>query len=129
MVCGDQSYCQLVLIGSFDLGLGTVSAQRTTQTRAGLDSVIASKWGDLVLKGIDTEFPNKLSLMYSNEKQISRPRNHFPAFYGCFDWHSSVHGHWLLVRLLKNYPDIVNASQIRDALRLHFNSPESEQGS
>ena len=110
----------LFLIGSFDLGLGTVSAQRTTQTRAGLDSVIASKWGDLVLKGIDTEFPNKLSLMYSNEKQISRPRNHFPAFYGCFDWHSSVHGHWLLVRLLKNYPDIVNASQIRDALRLHL---------
>ena len=113
-------FVSLFLCGSFDLGLGIVSAQGTTQTQSGLDSATASNWGDLVLKGIDTEFPNKLSLMYSDEKQISRPRNHFPAFYGCFDWHSSVHGHWLLVRLLKNYPEIANASRIRDALRLHL---------
>ena len=85
-----------------------------------LQPKIANEWAQLVLKGINTEFPTKLSLVYSDANQIARPRHHFPAFYGCFDWHSSVHGHWVLVRLLKSYPDLEIAPRIRKELGVHL---------
>src|SRR5262249_27377888 len=44
------------------------------------------------------------------------PRTMHPAFYGCFDWHSTVHGHWMLARLLRLYPDLPEAAEIRAAL-------------
>ena len=50
------------------------------------------------------EFPNKISRTTATAEEIGRPKKIFPAFYGCFDWHSSVHGHWLLVRLLRVGP-------------------------
>ena len=50
------------------------------------------------------------------------PREHFPAFYGCYDWHSSVHGHWVLVRLLKDHPSIDLAPRIREVLRRHLSA-------
>ena len=70
--------------------------------------------------GVETEFPNKLSLVYSSGDQIKAPRQHFPAFFGCFDWHSSVHGHWVLVRLLKRFPDMNAAETIRATMRAHL---------
>jgi len=85
-----------------------------------LDPSTAEQWGQLVLRGVDTEFPNKLALVYSSADQIKTPREHFPAFFGCFDWHSSVHGHWVLVRLLKQYPGIESAPRIRQVLAEHL---------
>lgn len=87
-----------------------------------LNDTTANQWGQLVLKGVDTEYPNKLSLVYANGDQIKTPREHFPAFFGCFDWHSSVHGHWVLVRLLRNYPSIESAPRIREILRQHLSA-------
>ncbi len=110
----------LVLAGIFVLNTTMISAQTETGERPRLDETTANQWAELVMKGVDTEFPNKLSLVYSNEKQISRPRVHFPAFYGSFDWHSSVHGHWVLVRLLKEYPSIQGATQVRKVLSRHL---------
>ena len=52
----------------------------------------------------------------NDEAEVQNPRKLHPAFYGCFDWHSSVHGHWMLVRLLKMFPDMEDAFVIRDAL-------------
>jgi len=37
---------------------------------------------------------------------VKTPRELHPAFYGCFDWHSAVHGHWMLVKLMKEFPDL-----------------------
>ncbi|PAY17913.1 hypothetical protein CKO51_19560 [Rhodopirellula sp. SM50] len=88
---------------------------------------MAESWARLVLKGVDTEFPNKLSLVYSNKDQIKAPREHFPAFYGCYDWHSSVHGHWVLVRLLKHYPEMASAHQIREVLSRHLSDENLKQ--
>ena len=48
------------------------------------------------------------------------PKALHPAFYGSFDWHSSVHGHWMLVRLLKMFPDLPQAKEIRSALNDHL---------
>ena len=49
-------------------------------------------------------------------QEVKSPKALHPAFYGCFDWHSSVHGHWMLVRLLRTHPDMAKAAEIRGVL-------------
>lgn len=115
---GMAGFLSVLILLSF--GRLTTLAQSPRLTMPKLDSDTANEWGELVLKGIDTEFPNKLSLVYSNEDQIKSPREHFPAFYGCYDWHSSVHGHWVLVRLLKEHSTIESAARIRQLLHEHL---------
>nr|WP_236621974.1 DUF2891 domain-containing protein [Rhodopirellula maiorica] len=85
-----------------------------------IDDAVAGEWAKLVLGAIDTEFPNKLSLVYVDADQLKTPQENFPAFYGCFDWHSSVHGHWLLARLLRTHPSMEAAPKIRTALATHL---------
>lgn len=80
----------------------------------------ASHFSDLALKGISKEYPNKLDHVIKNAADNRTPRAMHPAFYGCFDWHSSVHGHWMLVRLLKIHPDMPEAPAIRAALRANL---------
>src|SRR5262249_61774923 len=58
----------------------------------------------VVLTHMDREYPNKPDHVMNDETDIRSPRALHPIFYGSFDWHSSVHGHWLLIRALKNYP-------------------------
>ena len=65
---------------------------------------LSERFASLALTCIQQEFPNKISRTTDNAEAIGRPKKIFPAFYGCFDWHSSVHGHWLLVRLLRVGP-------------------------
>src|SRR5262249_12943994 len=62
------------------------------------------------------EYPNKISHSLNSDADVAPPRKLTPAFYGCFDWHSSVHGHWLLVRLLRMFPNAAFAPQAREAL-------------
>src|SRR4030042_2461854 len=57
----------------------------------------ASGFAKLALKCVQKEYPNKLDHVMNNEKEVLAPSVMHPAFYGCFDWHSSVHGHWMLV--------------------------------
>lgn len=76
----------------------------------------ASHFAQLALKGIGREFPHKLDHVMQDAAGVKGPRELHPAFYGCFDWHSSVHGHWMLVRLLKQFPGIPEAAAIRTAL-------------
>ena len=70
----------------------------------------------LPLKCLQKEFPNKLNQVLDNAAEIDTPAELHPAFYGCFDWHSSVHGHWMLVRLLRLYPDLKSNDVIREIL-------------
>jgi hypothetical protein len=53
----------------------------------------------------------------NSDADVEPPRKLTPAFYGCYDWHSSVHGHWLLARLVRTFPDAAFASSAREALR------------
>lgn len=77
----------------------------------------ASHLASLPLKCIAQEFPNKTNHTSNKDSDhVLLPRQLHPAFYGCFDWHSSVHGHWMLIRLLKLFPGLPEAKQIRDAL-------------
>lgn len=70
----------------------------------------------LALTGIVQEYPNKPSNTLASPDDLQSPREMHPVFYGCFDWHSAVHGHWLLVRLLRQYPDSDSAAEIRTLL-------------
>lgn len=103
------------------------SAVTLPPEETGITRDMANEWAMLVLKGVATEFPNKLSLVYSNKGQIKSPREHFPAFFGSFDWHSSVHGHWVLVRLLKRFPEMDAAKTIRATLGDHLSLENLER--
>ncbi len=92
-----------------------------------LDPEATDAWAQLVLKNIDTEFPNKMSLVYVDASQVKTPRQNFPAFYGSFDWHSSVHGHWFVARLLRTMPDLPSAPRIRESLNAHLSKSNLEQ--
>ncbi|MBX3254357.1 MAG: DUF2891 domain-containing protein [Chitinophagaceae bacterium] len=77
----------------------------------------ASLLAALPLKCIDQEYPNKTShTSASDSDHIMTPRQQHPAFYGCFDWHSCVHGHWMMIKLLKKFPDLPEATAIRKAI-------------
>jgi hypothetical protein len=76
----------------------------------------AGELADLALHCIHREYPNKTGHVMNDSSELWSPMEMHPAFYGCFDWHSSVHGHWMLIRLLKTVPDLPNNQQIREAL-------------
>lgn len=78
---------------------------------------VASKLIELPLKCSTQEFPNKLGQVIGDSADLKRPRQLHPAFYGCFDWHSAVHGHWSMVELLKLYPDLKQADSIKNILK------------
>ena len=80
----------------------------------------ASQFANMVLEGVDKIYPNKISHTMNGPEDALTPNRLHPAFYGCFDWHSAVHGHWLLIRLLKMYPDLPQRKQIIDVLNRHF---------
>lgn len=76
----------------------------------------ANKLAQLPLQCLNTEYPNKLSQTLGSDADLKAPRNLHPAFYGCFDWHSAVHGHWSLVSLLKQFPNLDHATEIERRL-------------
>ena len=69
------------------------------------------------LKCLQKPYPYKPGKVLGSDTDVVAPKVDHPAFYGCFDWHSSVHGHWTLVRLLKSYPGLPEAQQIRTMLK------------
>jgi hypothetical protein len=74
----------------------------------------------LVLGHIDKEYPHKLDHVMNDESQVKGPRALHPIFYGSFDWHSSVHGHWLLVRALLRYPKLAQRDEVVKILDARF---------
>ena len=80
----------------------------------------ASAFARLALKGLQKEYPNKPGHVMNDAADVKSPKALYPAFYGCFDWHSSVHGHWMLVRLLRSFPDLPEKEQIRAVLAEHL---------
>jgi hypothetical protein len=80
----------------------------------------ASAFARLALKGLSREYPNKPGTVLNAAADVKSPRAQHPAFYGSFDWHSSVHGHWMLVRLLRRFPDLPEKAQVRAALGEHL---------
>ena len=84
--------------------------------QADLPAAMADRFARLALDCIDREYPNKITHELRDDRDVAPPRQLYPAFHGCFDWHSSVHAHWLLVRLLRHAPDGAFAAEARAAL-------------
>jgi hypothetical protein len=81
-----------------------------------LDSATAERFANLALACVHKEYPNKIAHVLNGDADVKPPRELTPAFYGCYDWHSAVHGHWLLARLARRFPEAPLAARAREAL-------------
>ena len=85
-----------------------------------MDQLTAHKLVELPLKCATQEYPNKLGQVIGDPIDLKQPKALHPAFYGCFDWHSAVHGHWSMVELLKLHPDLKQEENIKNILKNHL---------
>jgi len=85
-----------------------------------LDEAAAGRFAQLALACVHLEYPNKISHVLAGDADLRPPRELTPVFFGCYDWHSAVHGHWLLARLAHLYPNAAFAAPARAALRESF---------
>src|SRR5438045_1297229 len=77
-----------------------------------LTPAVASGFARLTLSHVTREYPNKLDHVIGKRADLKSPRRLHPVFFGSFDWHSCVHGYWLLATLLRLYPDLEEAAEI-----------------
>ena len=107
-----------LLAGLLALALPAVGATAPAAGPAGrpLDAAAAARFAALALECVHREYPNKIAHVMQSDADARPPRALTPAFYGCYDWHSSVHGHWLLARLVKSFPDAEFSATARAAL-------------
>lgn len=118
----------LIMVNFLSVAPDRTQAQETESTQkmdlpkigAPLTDKQAVELAGLALNGMDQEYPNKPGNVMSGPESVRSPKEMHPAFYGCFDWHSSVHGHWKLVRLLKTQPGLSIAKEIREKLDSHL---------
>src|SRR5260221_8486043 len=85
-----------------------------------LDDALASKFARLALGHLTREYPNKLDHVMGSAADAQGPRALHPIFYGSFDWHSCVHGYWLLARLHRRFPDLPESARIRELMERHL---------
>ena len=102
--------------------LGAVAGTATAAPQAGatLDAAAAGRFVQLALECVHREYPNKIAHVLASDADARPPRELTPAFYGCYDWHSAVHGHWLLARAVRMFPDAPYAEQARAELARSF---------
>jgi hypothetical protein len=95
-----------------------VPATATAATAAArpLDPAAAARFAELALSCVAREYPNKISHVLAGAADARPPSELTPAFFGCFDWHSAVHAHWLLARLARLHPEAPFATRARAAL-------------
>ncbi len=96
--------------------MATPGADALPPASNSLDEAAAARFAQLALACLHKQYPNKISHIMLSDADALPPRVLTPAFYGCYDWHSSVHGHWLLVRLLRLFPTAPFARNARAAL-------------
>jgi hypothetical protein len=95
------------------LGVAPAATPPAAPEAPSLDAAAAARFAALALKCLHQEYPNHISHTLNSAADARPPHELTPAFYGCLDWHSDVHGHWLLVRLLRLFPDAPFAAQAR----------------
>jgi hypothetical protein len=99
----------------------------TTEESTQFDAKAAERFAKLALACVHKEYPNKIAHVLNSDADVAPPRKLTPAFCGCYDWHSSVHGHWLLVRLVRTFPEASFAGAARDALKQSLSAENLKQ--
>jgi hypothetical protein len=102
----------LALLGWLLFGVSITAAAQPAR----FDEAAAARFAKLALDCVHKEYPNKIAHVLNSDQDVQAPRQLTPAFYGCYDWHSSVHGHWLLVRLARTFPQAPFAAPARAAV-------------
>jgi Protein of unknown function (DUF2891) len=92
-----------------------------------LNTILAAELAQCALAGVVTQFPHKLDHMINSAADHLLPRQYHPAFYGCYDWHSAVHMHWSLARLLRLFPQLTDADQITALFDAHLTAENIAQ--
>lgn len=101
---------------------GTVAATAMQSQSAPeqLDVAAAGRFAALALACVQKEYPNKITHVVNSAADIKAPHELTPAFYGCYDWHSSVHGHWMLARLIRTFPSAPFSAAALAALKTNI---------
>ena len=108
-----------LLLANFILSCkGDLPVQLPMEANKGLTLTLeeANRLASMPLHCLQVEYPNKLNQTLENEVYLKSPKALHPSFYGCFDWHSSVHGHWMLVALLRQFPQLDQSEVIKTKL-------------
>jgi len=92
-----------------------------------LDIHQANRLSSLPLECIQNPLPYKSGVVIASPEDLAMPQEHHPAFYGCFDWHSAVHGHWSLIYLLKTFPNLADREQIVMKLQQNLTAQNIEK--
>jgi len=106
----------LLLVAACPARVSVAGQAPAPPARGAFDAASAARFADLALACVHQEYPNKIAHVLGSDADVKPPRELTPAFYGCYDWHSSVHGHWLLARLARTFPGAPFAPRARAAL-------------
>src|SRR5207245_3309775 len=107
----------LLLVPAMARAAQTPASTTAAPSAGGFDARAAERFAKLALACVHKEYPNKISHVLNSDADVAPPRKLTPAFCGCYDGHASVHGQWLLVRLLRTFPDASFAKAAHDALK------------
>lgn len=94
------------------------------QSQLDLSLENAKKLVQVPVDCIHQEYPNKLGQVLADSGHLDEPKSLHPIFYGCFDWHSSVHGHWLMAKVANKYPESEMAKEIAQIFDEQFQIPK-----
>jgi hypothetical protein len=128
-----MKYPILLLTAVVLFSCNSTENQESSTTEASISKTIkdpafslqeANKLIELPLHCVETEYPNKPGLVLANDDDLQSPSKLHPIFYGCFDWHSAVHGYWSMVTLLRQFPEIDKAEEVRNILKKNI-TPEN----
>ena len=116
----NSPWCRATFLLVIVIGSGQATASENMGGSGSISAHEAANLMQLPLSCVETEYPNKLSQTLRDDDDLASPKVLHPAFYGCFDWHSAVHGHWSMVRLLKAFPDIEGGDKAIAILQQHI---------
>ena len=102
------------------LTVAITAPARAQHAAATLDAATAGRFAALALACVQKEYPNKITHILNSPADVRPPHELTPAFYGCYDWHSSVHGHWMLARLIREFPNAPFATAAVAALKTNL---------
>src|SRR5262249_22454065 len=108
------------LLSAAALAVLTFAPAPAQTAPATLTEANAGRFASLALACVQKEYPNKIAHVLSSPADVKAPHELTPAFYGCYDWHSSVHGHWLLAALARRFPDAAFSSRALAALEANI---------
>lgn len=101
--------------------------RRSMTVPPGFDREKAEYLYEFAFECIDKEYPNKLGQVLGDASYLKPPKELHPSFYGCFDWHSSVHGHWTLANIVNRFPDFGKNKEIITKLRANITEENIEK--